>query len=56
MNKISRLVENYSRHIAVPWRDDTAPAQRVIFCVYPEYNGEPFKPRELMLVELQVFC
>ncbi len=38
MNKISRLVENYSRHIAVPWRDDTAPAQRVIFCVYPEYN------------------
>ena len=35
-NKLSRLVENYRRHIGVPWRDDAAPAQRVIFCVYSE--------------------
>ena len=38
MSKVKRLVESYARHIAVPWRDDTAPAQRVIFCVYAEYD------------------
>lgn len=37
MSKIKRLIESYARHIAIPWRDDAAPAQRVIFCVYPEY-------------------
>ena len=24
--------------VKMPWRDDAAPAQRVIFCVYPEYD------------------
>lgn len=36
MSRIKRLVQSYSKHIAVPWRDDAAAAQRVIFCVYNE--------------------
>ncbi|OQA13363.1 MAG: hypothetical protein BWY64_03662 [bacterium ADurb.Bin363] len=36
MSKIKRLLESYSKFIAVPWRDDAAAAQRVIFCVYSE--------------------
>ncbi len=36
MNKIKRLVQSYSKYIVVPWRDDAAAAQRVIFCVYDE--------------------
>jgi hypothetical protein len=36
VNKVSRLVKSYSRFIAVPWREDAAPAQRVVFCVYDE--------------------
>lgn len=35
-NKLKRLVDNYSSHIRVPWRDDAAALQRVIFCVYDE--------------------
>lgn len=36
MNKIKRLMQSYAKFVAVPWRDDAAAAQRVIFCVYPE--------------------
>ena len=36
MSRIKRLVKSYSQYISVPWRDDTAAAQRVIFCVYNE--------------------
>ena len=36
MGKIDRLLQSYSNFIAIPWRDDAAPAQRVIFCVYHE--------------------
>lgn len=36
MSRIKRLIQSYSKYIAVPWRDDAAPAQRVIFCVYNE--------------------
>ena len=36
MSKIKRLTQSYSKYIAVPWRDDAAAAQRVIFCVYNE--------------------
>lgn len=36
MNKIKRLVQSYNQYIAIPWRDDAAAAQRVIFCVYDE--------------------
>ena len=34
MTKISQLLSSYTKFIAVPWRDDAAAAQRVIFCVY----------------------
>ena len=36
MNRVDRLLDSYARFIAVPWRDDAAAAQRVIFCVYNE--------------------
>lgn len=36
MSKVKRLIQSYSTYISVPWRDDAAAAQRVIFCVYDE--------------------
>ncbi len=36
MNRVKRLLQSYGKFIAVPWRNDAAAAQRVIFCVYPE--------------------
>jgi hypothetical protein len=36
VSKIKRLAQSYGRFVAVPWRDDAAAAQRVIFCVYNE--------------------
>lgn len=36
MSRVKRLIQSYGRHIAIPWRDDTAAAQRVVFCVYNE--------------------
>lgn len=36
MSRVSRLLEAYTSHIGIPWREDAAPAQRVIFCVYDE--------------------
>ena len=36
MSRIKRLVGSYHNYISVPWRDDAAAAQRVIFCVYNE--------------------
>jgi len=36
MSKTDRLVQSYGNYIAVPWRGDAAPDQRVIFCVYSE--------------------
>ena len=36
MSRVKRLAHSYSRHISIPWRDDAAAAQRVIFCVYNE--------------------
>jgi len=36
VSKVKRLIQSYSKYIAVPWRDDAAAAQRVIFCVYNE--------------------
>lgn len=35
MSRIRRLNQSYGQFIAIPWRE-TAAAQRVIFCVYPE--------------------
>lgn len=36
MSRVKRLIQSYSKFISVPWRDDIAAAQRVIFCVYNE--------------------
>ena len=36
MSKIKSLLTNYKQFISVPWRQDAAAAQRVIFCVYNE--------------------
>lgn len=36
MSRIRRLIQSYSKYISIPWRDDVAAAQRVIFCVYNE--------------------
>lgn len=36
MSRIKRLIQSYNKYISVPWRDDAAAAQRVIFCVYNE--------------------
>lgn len=38
MSKVKRLLQAYSRYIAVPWRRDAAAAQRVIFCIYDEQD------------------
>lgn len=36
MSRIDRLQQSYGKYIAVPWRNDAAAPQRVIFCVYNE--------------------
>ena len=36
MSKVRRLINSYSRFITIPWREDAAAPQRVIFCVYNE--------------------
>lgn len=36
MSRAKRLLQSYGQHIAVPWRNDAAAPQRVIFCVYNE--------------------
>lgn len=36
MSKAKRLLGAYTKFIEIPWRDDAAAAQRVIFCVYAE--------------------
>lgn len=45
MNRIKQLLRNYASHIAVPWRHDAAPAQRVIFCVYNERDERLLRAR-----------
>ena len=45
MNRIEQLMESYGRFIAVPWRDDAAPPQRVIFCVYNESDELKLRAR-----------
>jgi len=36
VSRIKQLIQSYKKYISVPWRDDVASAQRVIFCVYKE--------------------
>jgi len=45
MSKIKQLLQNYSKHIAIPWSKDAAPAQRVIFCVYNEQHERALRAR-----------
>lgn len=45
MSKIRQLLQNYGDHIAVPWREDAAPAQRVIFCVYRETDERTLRAK-----------
>lgn len=45
MSKTKQLLQNYAKHIAVPWREDAAPAQRVIFCVYRETDERAMRAR-----------
>lgn len=55
MSRVRRLIQSYSRHISVPWRDDVAAAQRVIFCVYNENEERWLRARvdELEIVTRQ---
>lgn len=45
MSRIKRLIKTYGDFISVPWRDDVAAAQRVIFCVYHETEERGFRSR-----------
>ena len=36
MSKIKQLVNSYSKFVSIPWKEDAAALQRVIFCVYNE--------------------
>ena len=36
MNRVRRLLASYGKFVEVPWREDAAAPQRVIFCVYNE--------------------
>ena len=45
MSRIKRLIQSYSSYIAVPWRDDAAAAQRVIFCIYNENEERRLRAR-----------
>lgn len=45
MSKVKRLIKSYSEFIAIPWRDDTAAAQRVVFCVYNEQEELQLRAR-----------
>ena len=38
MSKIKQLLGNFSSYIEVPWRDDSSAEERVVFCVYSEYE------------------
>ncbi len=56
MSRIKRLINSYSNFIAIPWRDDAAAAQRVIFCVYNENDELRLRARidEFEIVTRQV--
>ena len=45
MSRIKRLIQSYSQYIAIPWRDDAAAAQRVVFCVYHENDERQLRAR-----------
>ena len=43
VSKIKRLTQSYGKYISIPWRDDAAAPQRVVFCIYDE--GEELRLR-----------
>jgi len=45
VSRVRRLINSYSTFIAIPWRDDAASAQRVIFCVYHENDELKIRAR-----------
>lgn len=45
MSRVRQLISSYSRFTAIPWRDDAASAQRVIFCVYNENDELKIRAR-----------
>ena len=36
MSRVRRLASVYARYIEIPWQQNAAAAQRVLFCIYPE--------------------
>ncbi len=51
MGRIEKLVERYTRYIALPWQKDLAGAQRAIFVVYDKKDERRLRAR-LELFEL----
>jgi len=45
MSRVKRLIKSYAKFISIPWRDDVAAAQRVIFCVYHEIEERSFRTK-----------
>ncbi len=36
MSRVRRLASVYAQYIEIPWQQNAAAAQRVLFCIYPE--------------------
>ena len=45
MNRIDRLLERYKAHIALPWRQDLAGAEKAIFIVYDKTDERRLRAR-----------
>jgi hypothetical protein len=45
VSKVKRLIHAYNKYITIPWRDDAAAAQRVIFCVYDEMDERTLRAK-----------
>jgi hypothetical protein len=45
VSRIKKLIDSYKEFVAVPWRSDIAPDQRVIFCVYNENDELKLRAR-----------
>jgi hypothetical protein len=55
MSRVKRLIKSYAQFISIPWRDDAAAAQRVVFCVYHETEERALRTKidEFELVSRQ---
>ena len=45
MSRIDRLLERYKAHLALPWRQDLAAAERAIFIVYDKTDERRLRTR-----------